>query len=565
MIRIDINIFSILSYLGFLYLISNCFLSSLSGFAWFLDWGSRINVNDSFINLFNFFWTTLLYLPSFFFILGFLTFSYKPSNNVPYYTVLYVLLLFIYNSELTDFLILNNSLQNNNLNFTIVNLLLTNNLNKYHPFIFYVSVWLFWSSWFFTSFRQTTTPLFNDSFITTTLNRTWKGATLWNVVALFLGSWWALQEGTWGGWWNWDPSEVLGLLFMIIGVIFIHSIPQPQYWLLQQKKLILLLFFTLFSYVFIQLNFDLVSHNFGSKFFFFFNHNLFFFEIIIVWLYATWYLLKTSYFTSSTWLNIIPLVYNSFSKPLHLLWYAVILIYALLIVMIIISFIPLLNYFLWTYLHINSFNTQVNMEQIILLFLFVLYLPFYSILNLHLFLLLIIGFYAFNSTSLVFLPLLVFRKTKTTIFHIGLILFLNINLTSYDVPFLTWDTINGSSDYQYNQSLYWTSSPLYTCNNFFLEFINLTYQDVEYVFNSWNIIYKGNTAMLNTFTLAYNEGVYYNLYILSINWLTSCLLIETNYLNNLLETFLIGFFLYWKFFISTSKTSFFDKNKSSEY
>ena len=41
-----------------------------------------------------------------------------------------------------------------------------------------------------------------------------------------------------------------------------------------------------FSYFFVQLNFELASHNFGSKFFFFFNSNLFFAEILVFALFG---------------------------------------------------------------------------------------------------------------------------------------------------------------------------------------------------------------------------------------------------------------------------------------
>jgi cytochrome c biogenesis factor len=43
------------------------------------------------------------------------------------------------------------------------------------------------------------------------------------IITLFMGSWWALQEGSWGGWWNWDPSEVFGLLFLLAYLYLIHN------------------------------------------------------------------------------------------------------------------------------------------------------------------------------------------------------------------------------------------------------------------------------------------------------------------------------------------------------
>lgn len=42
---------------------------------------------------------------------------------------------------------------------------------------------------------------------------------------LFLGGWWAFQEFTWGGWWNWDGVEVpLLLLSLYVTLIKFHNI-----------------------------------------------------------------------------------------------------------------------------------------------------------------------------------------------------------------------------------------------------------------------------------------------------------------------------------------------------
>lgn len=45
-------------------------------------------------------------------------------------------------------------------------------------------------------------------------------------VALLLGGWWAFQEFTWGGWWNWDSIEVPVLLVWIAAVTTMyHLVP----------------------------------------------------------------------------------------------------------------------------------------------------------------------------------------------------------------------------------------------------------------------------------------------------------------------------------------------------
>jgi len=102
----------------------------------------------------------------------------------------------------------------------------------------------------------------------------------------------------------------------------------------------------IFSYLFIQLNFDLVSHNFGSKFFFFFNNNLFFLEILMLLIicYFVFYYYLQLITTQTIILNYLNLTSQSYR--LDQANTAVLVLYFLITVLIINSFIPLINYFL---------------------------------------------------------------------------------------------------------------------------------------------------------------------------------------------------------------------------
>lgn len=42
-------------------------------------------------------------------------------------------------------------------------------------------------------------------------------------LAVVLGSWWALQELSWGFWWNWDLIEIINLIYFIYIVLLIHN------------------------------------------------------------------------------------------------------------------------------------------------------------------------------------------------------------------------------------------------------------------------------------------------------------------------------------------------------
>jgi hypothetical protein len=92
----------------------------------------------------------------------------------------------------------------------------------------------------------------------------------YNFIGLALGSWWAFQEGTWGGWWNWDSSEVFGLEFFLLILYVTHTYWKSSDLLAWSISISCQFLAVLITYFFIQLNFDLVSHNFGVKFFFFF-------------------------------------------------------------------------------------------------------------------------------------------------------------------------------------------------------------------------------------------------------------------------------------------------------
>jgi heme/copper-type cytochrome/quinol oxidase subunit 1 len=96
-----------------------------------------------------------------------------------------------------------------------------------------------------------------------------------------------LQEGSWGGWWNWDPSEVFGLLTLLFFISRIHKVFSKQNF---SKNVLndLTFFVILFQiYFFTQLNFDLVSHNFGTKIDNFIdNTNLYTLLILLSYLYV---------------------------------------------------------------------------------------------------------------------------------------------------------------------------------------------------------------------------------------------------------------------------------------
>lgn len=167
----------------------NLFCYFTTGLTNVLDFPTRLNFNDSILNSFNFFWTSFTYLPTFFFSFLFVTiylFIVTEKSTV------YMLLLFIfslYNFEVFDFLVINAHLSCRDLNLSSINLLLSNNLNKYHPFIFYISVFITTPPIFKIYSVYGLPNLFSLNYFCTCIRQLITSTLLINLFALFLGSW----------------------------------------------------------------------------------------------------------------------------------------------------------------------------------------------------------------------------------------------------------------------------------------------------------------------------------------------------------------------------------------
>ena len=85
------------------------------------------------------------------------------------------------------------------------------------------------------------------------------------LTALYLGSWWALQEGSWGGWWNWDASEFLGLLVLYLILTIFHNKSNLSHVITLFYSIRLSLSYLFIYFFLLQLNFSIISHNFGFR------------------------------------------------------------------------------------------------------------------------------------------------------------------------------------------------------------------------------------------------------------------------------------------------------------
>lgn len=324
-------------------------------------------------------------------------------------------------------------------NAELLNTLLLNSINKFHPFILYFTITMLfvivavWS----TKLHSTLNCRWDLLYLSQLLRRSYIMSMFFITVTLFMGSWWALQEGSWGGWWNWDASEVFGLLIMIIWVLYLHKT-------LTSTNLYLIYFWVKLNYLlipitylFIQLNFSLISHNFGIKpdqlvdttqvlqlLFVFFT--LFFFKV------CTNHLINTYYLS--------PIHFNFFQKrpTFNIFKFC---IYFLVLNTFTYSFIPLFNDFVWKLFYINVFNLGVSIKNVLLTTLIL-----FIILNLNLqfldYILIIIFALLAYDTMYMYLIFMFTRFALIHQFHSMLPLFLLLTFMATNKILSVWLVLN---------------------------------------------------------------------------------------------------------------------------
>lgn len=325
------------------------------------DLYTRLICNDFFTSSYYFFWTNLFYLIFFFLIviLSYLTFKNIFINKEIYY-ILYLSLcniLLIYK----DFFMCNIALSYYNFSENL-NPLLLNSINKFHPLILYISFVIFFTimQHYITSIQKNLGNFYILSLI--------KTCSTTILFTLYLGSWWALQEGSWGGWWNWDASEVFGLLILLKIISFFHIIYYLYFSTLYQYFIKTSLLGFLVFYLLMQLNFTFISHNFGFRTFKFTMLDL---NLIITIGIA---LLVLRIVITNTNLNFTYLIkcyrFITFIVQPYSLVILSILVYS--------SLILLINDLMWHNAGINFINSIINYRVIFLLNFTFIYLYFFN-------------------------------------------------------------------------------------------------------------------------------------------------------------------------------------------
>jgi len=428
-----------------------------------------------------------------------------------------ILLLFvIYVTEFYDNIAVNWNLTSSQYNENGLNKLLTNTLNRYHPGIFYISVVLFLGTSIF--YYQSTLPslMFSPTFFMRRSKMTNWYTIIINLYALWMGSWWALQEGTWGGWWNWDSSETFGLLVTLLILTLTHNsynlILTSQKFIKSSISYVLFLF----AYVFMQLNFELVSHNFGAKFFYFYNNNFFFIEIIVFTNLIAFLIIKLYKFIFTFQATKISLklsttkLQNTPTRLIHLIPILIITysVYA--------SYKPLIAYFLWNFNQINVLNSETFWQPIsVTTFLFFGFFLISTSTNTCL-QLLNVGIYGTTWLILNFNKLT--KNGHIVRIHKLIIIFLIINIWIF---YISIDQLTSNSIYSYaifKNNVIPLSSFSYTLDS---NQIELT--DVLYLYNQssipiWNFTKISNVKSIDCFTLLISHETLINLFRVGLNY-----------------------------------------------
>lgn len=500
-----------------------------AGYSYFVDYAARLNINDNPLGTYYFWWTNQLYLPLFFFTLTLIAVLGANSTPLKLSLLLAFVLEILYPTELWDYLSMSATPLIPSYVGYGANSLLTNSLNRYHPLIFYVSATLFITTPFYTLKPLLTRKPFHKLTATFTQNLAGWSAVLVNLAALWKGSWWALQEGTWGGWWNWDTSEVFGLLITILTLTLLHARSALVSLTPAFQKLVALQSLFILSYFFIQLNFDLVSHNFGAKFFFFFNNNLFFLEAVLFLSAMIGYTCYMSLFKR--------LASANGSRSLNGAFAVRVLPAVVAVSWLAWSYKPLANYFFWNFLEVNVFNFEMSLQSIhvSILLVFLVWL-LGNVEGSALFALVL----AFHTSHWAFIVLLFTQVLSwTALIHVALALFTLLNVVLLDlfpVQLLT------TSDYGYLVSSF--RCLFEGCNVLVLdgtstELVKLNRSVTFWNSSNWNITSTPNTPSLNFFNLVASAEFFHNFYKIGTGYIDVHLVLELPLLGTLNALFLI--------------------------
>ena len=473
---------------------------------------SRLLTNDFFINSYYLLWTSFWYLPTFLLVSFSIVLVNSSKNGVGYVWLVTGLFLVLVSLHYQNLNLFNYFLDNCSINF---NTLLSNSVNKFHPALFYITLFHLLASlklfllnkqrYYTLNLNLAYNAFIGNSFI------------LIIIFTLFLGSWWALQEGSWGGWWNWDPSEVFGLFVMLYYLYTLHKLQKISTYPILAFYLKILTQLVLVTYIFIQLNFDLVSHNFGTKIDQFIDTSQNFL-VLTVSLTGLTVLAARHLVHSLTTSEVISSWYTARSQKSVLIWH---IFTALILTFILLSsFSLLINDFLWKLLAINIFNSTKFTYFYTSLLITIVLIRSWGVQPYTLLLPLYLIYFSKEALIVLVIP----AVTKLNLFHVGLVSLLFIMLSESNQSTSFWEVLYENVSYVHSNTTYDVSTSFISLNNFMIEQLRSTLTNSKASELVWNF----------TWTASSNEGHNFT------HTITPDLLTQSLYAGNGLSNYMIN-------------------------
>jgi len=510
---------------------------------------SRVLGNEFYVNLYYFLWTSFWYIP----LLILLIVIWQFINNITVKHIFFILLLLLLLMNIIVDIHMYWALNTNPyfipLKSEHYNNLLLNSINKYHPGILYwtsLLIIVYWMSSNFNYINNLSKFYFQHLEINTLPSFMWSGLIL--LITLGLGGWWALQEGSWGGWWNWDPSEVFGLLIFFFYLVHIHRKTGKQHFLTSWYHNIFISLLLLQVYFFTQLNFDLVSHNFGTKIDNFIdNTNLY--TIIVLLSYLCLVRITQLNRNISKFLLSTQVYFNY--QPIELIKLYVLVVSILFTYELIYSLIPLFNDFLWKLLSINIANSILIFEKYNLEVMYLIFVFFWKYNHL----LILLTFYSIWSYWVVLILYVSIPRKLSLFLHWFIGFFMWAALLTLGYIFTEWAftlTPHNNILSVINSSV---SQILLNINNMSLDYTQTQYLGGELWF-SWNTIWSDTTPEVYSFLYYFTKDLSTQLMIIGSKLFSFSININDVLSLNIIYIFFTLVLLYVYHFYSSKKIIF---------
>lgn len=261
------------------------------------------------------------------------------------------------------------------------NTLLVNSINRVHPLLLHSSLAVFTSYFLLNKFNFR--HFFGTNYILWICFRWIKYTYLILLITLYLGCWWAFQEGSWGGWWNWDISEVFGLTILYRLIFILHSRTYTESIPYLKQYLVYTLLYLYFFYTLMQLNFSLVSHNFGFQ-----NVKSFNVELLFLLIFSVSFLYNIGK------VRLIIHYNQDFNRNQNIKTSFFVLTQLLSVIIFVVSMYILIHNFMWHFTGFRFLLAKFNYSSYLLVAYNSLFLYFFS-LSKNIFVLMLINMYLY--------------------------------------------------------------------------------------------------------------------------------------------------------------------------